>query len=314
MRPKPPESPSHPLFSADNCSLAAIIVTYNPDIALLASQFRQLPKDAIKVFVDNASTMELLRGVQQLAAGRDDVQLIENQNNLGLASAINQGVRRVQDVSSSCHYLILLDQDTEPGAGGIEALLAEFQQLSKIHPRLGCVGPRLVDVKTGLDHGFHQMRGWRWIRRHVKTGEPLPVANINGSGALMPLSVFQTLGGLNEAFFIDHVDTDWSFRVLASGYELYGVPEVTFQHRMGATSLRFWLFGWRVWPYRSPSRHYYLFRNTVRLLRMPQVPGVWKIWAPIKLLVTFFSHLCFDPMRWKQVREMARGVRAGLSG
>ncbi len=128
----------------------------------------------------------------------------------------------------------------------------------------------------------------------------------------MPIELFNELGGLEEDFFIDHVDTEWSFRVLAAGYGLYGVPYITFQHRMGEQSLRFWWFGWRIWPKRSPQRHYYLFRNAVRLMRRSYVPRVWKILVFIKLGMTLLIHVLFDSKRGSQVCHMIRGVIYGL--
>lgn len=293
--------------------IATVTVTYNPDIDVLAAQLGQLPAQALKVLVDNASTPELLAGVRALAAGRNDVLLVENAANVGLATALNQGARSAVDSSRSCDFLILLDQDTEPGPGGIGALFAGYQRLAASHPHLGCVGPRLIDVNTGLDHGFHQASAGRWIRRFPRDATPVSVANLNGSGTLVSAKLFKQIGGLRDEFFIDHVDTDWSFRVLAAGFELYGLPDVAFRHRMGISGIRFWCLGWRVWPYRSPTRHFYLFRNTVQLLRAGYVPWVWKLWAPVKLAVTFFAHLLFDRQRWAQARQMLRGVGAGLA-
>lgn len=295
-------------------TLAVVTVTYNPDIEILGSQLSQLPARAAKVVVDNASTPELRAELRRLLSDRDDVWLLENSENVGLARALNQGAAYAQRVSPACRYLLLLDQDTEPGPGGAESLLDAFRQLRTEDARLGCVGPRLIDENTGLEHGFHQIAGWRWVRRFPLAPTPLSVANVNGSGILMEITLFNELGGLNESFFIDHVDTDWSFRVRASGHSLYGIPGVRFTHRMGVTGIRYWLLGWRVWPYRSPGRHYYLFRNTARLLGRADVPWVWKLWAPVKLLVTFVAHLAFDSARWAQAGKMISGFRAGISG
>lgn len=173
----------------------------------------------------------------------------------------------------------------------------------------------MVDAHTGLQHGFHCMTRWRWLRRFppATQTEPVRLANLNGSGTLIPAHIYRELGGLDDALFIDHVDTEWSFRVLAAGYALYGIPQVGFTHRMGESSVRFWLFGWRVWPSRSPRRHYFLFRNAVILMRRDYVPAVWKAWAVAKLLVTFAVHALFDPGRKEQSREMLRGLREGLA-
>jgi rhamnosyltransferase len=294
--------------------LATITVTYQPDLALLESQLRQLPPEAWKLLVDNGSREELRAGLRRIAAGDERVILLENADNLGLAAALNQGAARAAQPPCDASVLLLLDQDSEPGHGGVEALLAVREDLLRRDPRLGCIGPALLDVETGVEHGFHQARGWRWTRRFPRSVEPIRVDNLNGSGTLVATDLFLSLGGLASDFFIDHVDTEWAFRVLASGHSLYGVPAVRFRHRMGVRGIRYWLFGWRVWPYRSPLRHYYLFRNSTRLLRAGYVPAVWKAWAPAKLALTAIVHGLFDPQRGAQLRQMARGLADGWAG
>jgi rhamnosyltransferase len=292
--------------------LAIVSVSFNPDLDVLGRQLAQLPAGSLKVVVDNASSPALREGLRSMAQGREDLVLAENPENLGLAAALNQGVDLVARHRHECEFVLLLDQDTETREGDVEMLLGVFEALRKDHSDLGAVGPRLVDESTGLEHGFHQIAGWRWTRRFPSDNVPLRIDNLNGSGLLMTVALYRQLGGMREDFFIDHVDTEWAFRLRAAGRTLYGVPGVSFRHRMGERGIRFWMFGWRVWPYRAPARHYYLFRNSMTLLRAPGVPSVWKAWAPVKLAATFMVHLLFDRARAAQARQMLRGIREGL--
>lgn len=294
----------------ETASLATITVTYNPDLEVLETQLRQIPAVALRVIVDNASHQDLLSQLRLIAAELGAV-LIENDDNLGLAAATNMGIRRA--LEEGCERVLLLDQDTEPGETGVAALCAEHDRLRRADSTPACMGPRLVDAATGLEHGFHQLRGWRWARAWSAPGDPLVrCANLNGSGTLVPREILDALGGLDEDFFIDHVDTEWAFRVLDAGLGLYGAPSVTFTHRMGERTWRFWWWGWRIWPYRTPSRHRFLFRNSMRLLRRDYVPLVWKFWAIAKLCLTFVAHLAFDAGRGPQARAMIGGLLEGL--
>jgi rhamnosyltransferase len=291
---------------------AAITVTYHPELPVLERQLAGLTEAAIVVVVDNASaaaTVEALRGV--VAPPRI---LITHGRNEGLAAGLNAGARAALEHDPRCEYLLFLDQDTEPAAGAVRRLVLAAAALRRDDPRAGLFGPLMIDVATGLSHGAHQIRGWRWVRAYPGPDDdrPLRCAAVNGSGMLVPVAVFREVGGVDERLFIDHVDTEYSFRVAAAGHHLYTVPDARFGHRMGERSLRFWLGGWRVWPHRSPARHYYLFRNAVWLMRRPYVPAVWKGWAAAKLFVTAAAHLAADPMRVAQLRAMARGLREGL--
>lgn len=296
----------------DAKTLATVTVTFNPDIGLLEKQLRALPKACVKIIVDNASRQELFEQIRALSAKVDNVRLLRNDSNAGLAAALNCGVDAISTLSPSPRFVLLLDQDSEPQPDSVENLIAAFEKLGTGGSKVGCVGPVLRDPDTGLTHGFHQCTRWRWKRIYPPDGsaEPVPCANLNGSGTLVPVAVFLQLGGLDENLFVDHVDTEWSFRVLHKGYTLWGIPNAVFDHRMGGASLRFWWFGWRVWPWRSPGRHYYLFRNSLTLMHRDYVPKVWKLWAIVKLILIASVHALCDHKRRDQLRQMWRGMRA----
>lgn len=285
--------------------LALIVVTMNPDLEILKRQFNNIPTEIGIIIVDNHSNKDLLREVEELSITKNLV-LLKNNKNLGLASALNQGCIKAQSLGYS--MVLLLDQDSEPEKRSIKILLDTYNELSSSGQAVGCVGPTLIDVTTGLDLGFHAIVDLKWKRIFSENGKPIKITSLNGSGTLMSLNLFSELNGLDEEFFIDHVDTEWSFRVKNAGYSLFGVPAAVFLHRMGDNSFRFWFFGWKVWPWRSPIRHRYLFRNAVILLRRNYVPFVWKFWAVIKLLLTFCVHLAVDPQRKDQVKNMIIGI------
>lgn len=290
--------------------LATVTVTFHPDLNILRLQLSQLPCDATRIIVDNASTPEIQVQLRALAMHAGAI-LINNPTNLGLAEASNIGVARAREYL--CDRILFLDQDTEPGPEGVHRLCEAHALLDAEGGPLACMGPRLVDVATGLEHGFHQIRGWRYVRVWPPAGQrnPLPCTGLNGSGILVPLQIFDALGGFAAEFFIDHVDTEWAFRVLAAGFGLYGTPQVAFKHRMGQKTWKFWWFGWRVWPYRSPMRQRYLFRNAVRLMQRDYVPLTWKVWAVMKLGITVVAHGIFDHQRLEQLASMGRGFCDG---
>jgi len=294
-----------------NTELATVTVTFNPDLALLDAQLRALPNDCMKFIVDNASRPDVFARVSALAAQRPNIRVLRNDVNVGLAAAVNRGVRAAANMSTPAAFVLLLDQDSEPQPESVAMLMQGFQDLETSGCRVGCVGPTLRDPQTKLTHGFHQCTRWRWKRAYpaVDSREPVPCANLNGSGTLVRAALFEQLGGLDESFFIDHVDTDWAFRVLHAGYGLWGIPNAVFDHRMGQASMRFWCFGWRVWPSRSPLRHYYLFRNAVTLMRRSYVPRVWKFWAVVKLTITAGVALLTFRNAKAQLSHMLRGVR-----
>src|SRR5262245_28059413 len=88
----------------------AIVVTYNPDGAF-ASRLDEVARTATSiVIVDNGSSpaaIAMLRGLD-----RSDVRLIENSENLGVATAVNQGVRAAAAFGYA--WAVAFDQDSIP--------------------------------------------------------------------------------------------------------------------------------------------------------------------------------------------------------
>src|SRR5690349_13245404 len=71
-------------------SLATVTVTHHPDLVILRMQLEQLPGDALRIVVDNASP-EPLRVHLRALVTEANATLIENDANLGLAAATNVG-------------------------------------------------------------------------------------------------------------------------------------------------------------------------------------------------------------------------------
>ena len=294
--------------------LGTVTVTYNPSIEELSAQLHALPLSSIKVIVDNASPEPVWLAISSLLFQIENIHLLRNEVNLGVAAALNKGVNFLENLPKQPDLLLLLDQDSKPQPGSVQVLISAFQSLVKSGHKVGAVGPSLQDPSTELTHGFHQHTRFRWLRVYPPTCSITPVtcANLNGSGTLIPIALFQQLGGLDEKLFIDHVDTEWSFRVTAHGYGLWGIPNAIFTHSMGEASQRIWLLGWRLWPIRSPLRHFYLFRNATILMKRAYVPRVWKTWAIAKLLVTAVIMTITGPHRWRQISSMWQGICIGL--
>lgn len=298
-------------MQAEYAEVAFVTVTFNPDVLLLEAQLNALPAESLKIVVDNASDFTIFKKVEDLITRLENAAFLRNESNIGLAAAINEGARVLSLHSRLPRWILMLDQDSEPLPGSILALIRAYKALESSGNKVGCVGPALLDPTTQLQHGFHQSTRWRWKRVYPSRNSTDPVScmNLNGSGTLTSMDLFQRLGGMDDGLFIDHVDTDWAFRVLASGYSLWGIPNAQFIHRMGGESIRIWCFGWRVWPMRSPRRHYFLFRNAAILLGRDYVPNIWKFWAVMKLVITLFLTSLLGPERKKQLAGMMAGIR-----
>ncbi|MGF6712054.1 rhamnosyltransferase [Luteibacter sp. W1I16] len=294
--------------------LASVTVTFNPDLVLLKKQLQALVDVGLRVIVDNASSAEIREQLRILATNSRSLLLVEKDVNAGLGAALNEGMVSARIHAPGSRAVLLLDQDSTFAPNVPRGLLDALNRVQSETGTLCCVGPALVDPSAGMQHGFHYVaHGWLWARAFPSADAgPFPVANLNGSGTTMSLDMVDRIGELDSKLFIDHVDTEWSFRVTSHGFHLFGIPWLSFEHRMGNRGRRLWLLGWRVWPERSPIRHYYLYRNTIKLLRRRYVPVVWKTWAVAKAVLTLCVVTLYGPGRTEQWRKICRGMVDGV--
>ena len=128
------------------------------------------------------------------------------------------------------------------------------------------------------------------------------------------MAVIEAVGGMNEGYFIDHVDTEWCLRARMAGWQIFGVCAARLTHALGDRIIRIWFGRWREVSVHSPLRDYYILRNTVLMLR--QVPMTWS-WrfAQLGRIVQFlvFFGLAVPP-RGRRFGMMMKGIWHGVVG
>src|ERR1700693_2517996 len=90
-------------------SIAAVVVTYHPGPVVL-DNMRRLSEQIDQIFVvDNGSagvSKEVVAALDKLPA----VQILRNASNLGIASALNIGIK--QAIESGAEWIAMFDQDS----------------------------------------------------------------------------------------------------------------------------------------------------------------------------------------------------------
>lgn len=295
--------------------LACIIVTYNPDLAVLQSLISQLLKSSVSVYiVDNRFSVEASNYVRALAmANHERITLIAFEKNHGIAKALNTGI----EAAKIDHHdlAILLDQDSVPQDGLIEEMQMVAIKLAASGEPIAAIGPRLYDPRSQQFFKFALLRFGIWKKVACANGSKklIPCEFINSSGSLIFLKHWHQIGSFREDFFIDHVETEWYMRVRALGLKCFGYCSQSYlEHHMGNDVCRYWLGKWRWMPRRSPQRHYTIIRNALWMWRLDHTPFAWKINSTAKLIFTFLYFSIFDIERKNQFRYILRGVRDGL--
>src|SRR5438093_9278894 len=91
--------------------VCAIIVTYHPDNGFPERAQLTARQVGTVVIVDNNSGQRTLKVLDALAI-TDKVHVVRNSANLGIAAALNEGIRLAK--SLNYRWILTLDQDTTP--------------------------------------------------------------------------------------------------------------------------------------------------------------------------------------------------------
>jgi rhamnosyltransferase len=282
-------------------SVCAVLVTYRPDVEALHVAIAAVrPQVAALVIVDNASA-----GIDEALAG-EDVAFLAQVSNVGLAHAQNLGIDWARANGHS--HVLVLDQDSVPAPDMVDQLLAALQRLSSTH-RVAAVGPRFRDTREHRDAPFIKVAFPMSHKLWCDAANPdVECDFLISSGALIPLAVLDDVGGMDDGLFIDNVDMEWSFRVRARGYSLYGVCAAAMDHRLGDSRQRV-LGGAATVVTHGPARLYYIMRNRLTLYRLPQTPRVWIAQDVPRVLVKFLIFTVLVGPRLRNARYMIRGLR-----
>jgi GT2 family glycosyltransferase len=169
---------------------------------------------------------------------------------------------------ASGDILVFLNDDVEPlDAGWLTALVAHAER-----PDVGIVGARLLYPSGAIQHagmavGIMEGAGhphrdtfasawWHWLpfTRNV--------AAVTGACLAIRRTVFDELGGFNEAFPVNYNDADLCLRARAAGYEVIYEPGAVLRHEECRTRTRgirldeidLWEERWGDWsdPFYSP--------------------------------------------------------------
>lgn len=288
-----------------------LIVTYNPSNNILKTQLDAL-QDQLVIIVDNGSKPDSLNiikaWVNDFPAYR---KLIELKQNLGIAVAQNRGIELAQEMGYQ--FVLLLDHDSIPEFDLLNKLVSLAKTKLNEGERLAAVGARIVDPRSQKEIGFASMRYGVWQTYRCTNQQQLILCEfLNSAGSLIYLPAWEKIGSFDESFFIDHVETDWYMRARAKKFRVYGSCQGVLQHYMGDSIVKFWFFGWRSMPHRSPKRHYSIVRNSLWMYRRHYVPLSWKINNFAKLIFTLVYFSLFDKERGKQFCYIMHGFYDGL--
>ena len=186
------------------------------------------------------------------------VKLIPNDQNNGFSKANNQGIRE-----SKGRYILLLNPDTLLW----ENTLRTTHDYMDKHPEVGCVGIKTYTASGSVfPNGSSFPAAWkvmgkflmvkqmlpnRWIRKHFPTsiGRLLSfyanrdvereVDMVGGFFMFVRREIIDTVGLMDESYFLEIEDSDWCMRMKRQGWKVMYIPYASFTHLIGKSIDRY---------------------------------------------------------------------------
>src|SRR5215475_5316322 len=197
------------------------------------------------IVVDNASTDG---SAEEVAARFPQVRLIRNAANLGFSRANNIGIR-----ASTGKYVCLMNSDIKV-LGRCLDILGEY---TEAHEKIGMVGPKILegDGRTQPScRGFPKLWNMfcralavdallpRWeifngyLLRHWEQNATRDVDILSGCFWFIRREALESVGLLDEGFFMYGEDMDWCKRFWKAGWRVVFVPQGEAIHYGGKSS------------------------------------------------------------------------------
>ncbi len=291
--------------------VVGVVVAYEPDPATLGVLLKALRPQLDKVIVvDNGSRLDTENRIDPDLRSDTWCQVVRLDSNLGIAAAQNVGIALARQAGTA--FVILFDQDSEPAPDMVSKLVNVATAKSSAGVAVAAIGPRYTDKRQDNPPPFIRIQGVSVQRqRCCDTHAVVEVDYLIASGSLIPMATLDAVGGMREDLFIDYVDIEWGMRARQAGFQSFGVCGARMQHGLGEDPIK--VLGRKV-SCHSPLRHYYHFRNAVRLYCERGMPWNWKIADGWRLLLKYGAYSLFARPRHQHWWMMSLGIVHGLAG
>lgn len=247
------------------------------------------------------------------------VKLIENSENLGFTKANNQGIKIAKG-----KFILLLNSDTYLIENSLRKLLDKARSIGK---NLGALGPLLLNENRSIQQsvGFFpnlpQILWWMSFLDDLPGGTLLNPYHIDhdsfyrndqkvdwvtGAAILVPKSVIDRVGPLDEEIFMYGEEVDWCFRIKKAGFEVYFTPETKIVH-IGRGSAQKTATGAILGEYKGIVYFYQKHKGAVSL----QIARfLLKMGALLRIIIfTILGHACRQAGRKELAKSYAEAIK-----
>lgn len=230
--------------------LSIVIVNYNT---------KDLLKQTIESVINNTKGIEYEiwvvdnsskdGSVEMVQEEFKNVKLIASKENLGFPKGNNVAIRK-----ATGRYILLLNSDTKVIGDNLQNCVSYMDQ----HKEIGALGCKVELPDGTLDHackrGFptpeaslyyflklnkimkNKRKYGAYTASYLGEDEVGEVDALMGAFMMIPRTVIDKIGMLDEEFFMYGEDIDWCYRIKEAGYKIMYYPKEKIIHYKGSSS------------------------------------------------------------------------------
>jgi hypothetical protein len=246
-----------PNSSSENLLLVVIVNYRTAELTInclrsLVTEIQSVPGIQVAV-VDNDSGDDSVAKIQQAIDTenwQDWAYLIASEYNGGFSFGNNLAIRPVLKSVNPPSYFLLLNPDTEVRPGAIKASINFMER----HPEAGIAGssfeepdgtpwslalrfPTLFsELDSGLRIGIVSKLLAKWVVAQPMNNEERQVDWLPGAYMLVRRQVFESVGLMDEGYFLYYEETDYCLQAKRAGWSCWYVPQSRVMHIGGQST------------------------------------------------------------------------------
>lgn len=223
--------------------IAAVTILYNPqpDVGENIETYIEHVDKLYIIDNSDASQAQIIRRIK----GAEKVVYIFNNENLGIATALNIGCKAA--LKDGFDWILTMDQDSK-----IVALKKTFQEVIT------------QNNITALYYPTYIINGAPYEYQILENEKPVVVMT---SGNILNLEAYTAVGGFEDKLFIDYVDIDYCLKLKLNGYQIEELEGYKIAHELGKSKLKQNPFFKILLTNHPLIRRYYITRNKFYMLQ-----------------------------------------------
>ncbi|MBB6713526.1 glycosyltransferase family 2 protein [Clostridium gasigenes] len=279
-------------YKKDVC---AIVITYNPDKDMALGMNSLLKQADNIIIVDNGSEKGQVSFLKKICS-ENKIDLIENNTNVGIAKALNIGIKEA--IARGYKWILTLDQDSVLTDGMIDKMFSSYEQINN-KDEVMIIAPKNIEKE-------------KFSTDIILDDKVIEVLTEITSGNLVKSEVFDKIGFFEEKLFIDLVDHEFCLRINKHGFKIVKVLNAVLLHSLGETKYNNF-FGKKVsTSNHSALRRYYMSRNRIYIWKNYSKDFPKWIKMDKKLFLSeILRIILFEKKKTEKIRMIIRGLMDG---